>query len=237
MSLTVACPTCGKYGTVPDEALSRRVRCPGCGARFEASPTTMIGPSNGELNQVPGHHVRDAQVDRDQTSDSWYYARGDEQHGPVSFRELDLLAGSGQLARGDLVWAEGRENWDPASAIPGLSFPAPKPPPLPRADRVDSPSGQPSELSVPGGPGNRTWIDVTNAPYPGPKNTKRQRLSCFVTLMLFLMFTLIAFGVIGGAAYLHHLEQRRLRELEEQRISEEIQRNLKYSLDRVLRGD
>jgi hypothetical protein len=50
----------------------------------------------------------------------WYYTRGGQQSGPVSFQQLQQLAGSGQIAAGDLVWQEGMANWSAASTIPGL---------------------------------------------------------------------------------------------------------------------
>jgi hypothetical protein len=40
-------------------------------------------------------------------SDSWYYARGGQQQGPVSWQQLQQFAASGQLAPGDAVWTEG----------------------------------------------------------------------------------------------------------------------------------
>ncbi len=50
----------------------------------------------------------------------WWYAREEEQLGPVSPAELRRLAGSGGLAATDLVWREGMAEWAPAARIKGL---------------------------------------------------------------------------------------------------------------------
>lgn len=41
----------------------------------------------------------------------WYYARDDEQFGPVSSARLRQLAAAGGLRPDDLVWCEGMEDW------------------------------------------------------------------------------------------------------------------------------
>jgi hypothetical protein len=50
----------------------------------------------------------------------WWYARGDEQFGPVSAAELRRLASTGGLSPGDLVWREGLAEWAPAARLKGL---------------------------------------------------------------------------------------------------------------------
>ena len=50
----------------------------------------------------------------------WYYGRDGERHGPVSASELQRLARSGSLARQDLVWKAGMDNWAPAATVDGL---------------------------------------------------------------------------------------------------------------------
>lgn len=44
----------------------------------------------------------------------WYYARNDQQFGPVSAAELKQLADSGELSPDDLLWREGMDSWDTA---------------------------------------------------------------------------------------------------------------------------
>jgi hypothetical protein len=57
----------------------------------------------------------------------WWYARGDEQLGPVSAAELRRLAATAALSPNDLVWREGMAEWAPAVRVKGL-FPEPAAP-------------------------------------------------------------------------------------------------------------
>jgi hypothetical protein len=50
----------------------------------------------------------------------WYYARNDQQFGPVSAAELKQLADTGRLAPDDLLWREGMESWATAINLRGL---------------------------------------------------------------------------------------------------------------------
>lgn len=50
----------------------------------------------------------------------WYYAKNDQQLGPISGVELRRLAQAGDLTRDDLVWREGMENWAAAGRVKGL---------------------------------------------------------------------------------------------------------------------
>lgn len=51
---------------------------------------------------------------------SWYYAKNNTKHGPVSNAQLKSLAADGQLQPTDLVWKEGMEEWKPAGRVAGL---------------------------------------------------------------------------------------------------------------------
>ena len=54
-------------------------------------------------------------------SDSvWYYARGDQEKGPITTVQIKALAGAGKLQQDDFVWKEGMENWVPAGEVSGL---------------------------------------------------------------------------------------------------------------------
>lgn len=69
-------------------------------------------------------------------SDTWYYAVGSQQQGPVGVEVLKEMAQSGRLAGDTLVWREGMTQWSPAQGITEIadSFPAgaaPLPQPLP----------------------------------------------------------------------------------------------------------
>lgn len=59
---------------------------------------------------------------------NWYLKRGDKEYGPLSHRELLLLAGLGKLQPSDQLWALGFPNWVSAHFIPGLIRPSLAPP-------------------------------------------------------------------------------------------------------------
>lgn len=66
----------------------------------------------------------------------WYYAKNDQQHGPVSEDELRSLIASGSVQAGDEVWCEGMSQWRPAGELPELYGEQPvAPPPIPTAAR------------------------------------------------------------------------------------------------------
>lgn len=51
----------------------------------------------------------------------WFYARGGQQNGPVSFENLKELARSGALdAEKDLVWTSSMTDWQPAGQVEGI---------------------------------------------------------------------------------------------------------------------
>src|SRR5438067_12203901 len=51
---------------------------------------------------------------------NWYYARGNDQFGPVTIDQLKSLIGTGQVQMADLVWTEGMAQWGAAQAVPEL---------------------------------------------------------------------------------------------------------------------
>ena len=59
----------------------------------------------------------------------WWYSRGGQQFGPVSFKELQIAVTTGTVASSDMAWGEGMPNWQPVASIEGLML-APVPPPL-----------------------------------------------------------------------------------------------------------
>ena len=63
-----------------------------------------------------------------QGSAVWHLCRDDEQTGPLSERELYMLAELGHLRPGDLLWRPGFSDWKPAESVPGLLTPPPPPP-------------------------------------------------------------------------------------------------------------
>lgn len=55
------------------------------------------------------------------SNDTWFYARGNQQFGPVTLDVLRGLAQSGQLWPSDLVWVAGMTNWVEARLSPDLA--------------------------------------------------------------------------------------------------------------------
>lgn len=78
------------------------------------------------------------------SNDDWYYAKDNQQLGPVSAAELKRLSSSGELAESDLIWKEGWDDWRAAGTIKGLFDSArpirPVPPLVPLSADVNQPS-------------------------------------------------------------------------------------------------
>lgn len=53
---------------------------------------------------------------------SWYYAKANEQKGPVKEEELKQLLSNGELSSNSLVWHKGMDNWVPAKDCADLSW-------------------------------------------------------------------------------------------------------------------
>ena len=83
----------------------------------------------------------------------WYYARGNQQQGPVPLQVIQDMARSGQLLPTDLVWRQGMPNWLPASQVSEVfSQPAAAPAAAAHAPAPTSaPSGAPSPAYAPPG--------------------------------------------------------------------------------------
>lgn len=64
----------------------------------------------------------------------WYYARGGQQMGPVTFEQLETLSRTGGLAPADLVWTSTMKDWLPASQVAGLFQQVTIPSGVPTAD-------------------------------------------------------------------------------------------------------
>lgn len=54
------------------------------------------------------------------TEASWYYARENQEHGPVTAAQLKALVKKGEIESSDLVWKEGMATWSPAEEVRGL---------------------------------------------------------------------------------------------------------------------
>jgi uncharacterized protein DUF4339/putative peptidoglycan binding protein len=54
----------------------------------------------------------------------WYLKQDGKEFGPLTHRELLLIAGLGKVRSGDRIWAPGFPSWVPADLIPGLLKPS-----------------------------------------------------------------------------------------------------------------
>ena len=81
-------------------------------------------------------------------ADRWFYGRGGQRNGPVTFEQLRQLVAGAQLRPDDLVWQDGWSEWRKATEVTGL-FAAPQQPPS--GPSPSSPSKPPSSSSPPPG--------------------------------------------------------------------------------------
>lgn len=51
---------------------------------------------------------------------TWFYARENEEHGPVTAAQLKALVKKGEIDSTDLVWKEGMPNWSPVEDVRGM---------------------------------------------------------------------------------------------------------------------
>lgn len=58
-------------------------------------------------------------------TNEWYYLAGEEQVGPLTAEALQELIAEGTILPETQLWAEGLEDWIPASSVEGLFAPAP----------------------------------------------------------------------------------------------------------------
>lgn len=50
----------------------------------------------------------------------WYYARDNQEHGPVTTAQLKALLKKGEVEPSSLIWKEGMQNWQPAEEVPEI---------------------------------------------------------------------------------------------------------------------
>jgi hypothetical protein len=107
---------------------------------------------------------------------TWYYAKGDQQFGPILEADLKAMAAAGKLDRSDLVWTSGLAGWLPAESQLG-PFPAPdsSQPALQPAKKSDS-----APVINPLSPAQRASPQgdspANPAPSAGPLNTGLYRV-------------------------------------------------------------
>ena len=55
----------------------------------------------------------------------WYYAVGDQRHGPVEQAEFERLVANGTIRHDTLVWQQGMAQWQPYATVAGGATPPP----------------------------------------------------------------------------------------------------------------
>ena len=125
----------------------------------ESGPLLIFAPPDESSAQTDaGRRATETSVDRpkeplkeerDDTPKEWFYSQDGKQVGPITYQQLQTLAASGRLDRGDPVWSSREADRKPASTLTSL-FPTSQPtipPPLP--PQSTSPPPLPTQLGVP----------------------------------------------------------------------------------------
>ncbi len=101
---------------------------------------------------------------------NWYFAKDDQQQGPVSEADLKRRLASGLLGADTLVWRDGMETWAAASSVDELATPSATAgfPPAPAASATSAEPAAPAPTS--GGDGAAAAAGVSEAvsPYAPP---------------------------------------------------------------------
>lgn len=131
----------------------------------------------------------------------WFYARGGQQNGPVTFDQLKGLARSGGLDAKDLVWTSSMKDWSPAAEVDGLLdlHAAANQPPADPTNPYAAPQSAWQETAQPAGseiePGSDP-IDVGACVKRGFELTKRN----FGTILL-VGITYVAISIGAGIIF------------------------------------
>ena len=138
----------------------------------------------------------------------WFYAKGGQQSGPVSFEQLRDLARSGGLdPEKDMAWTSGMKDWQPVGRIDGLFAAAQESaPPADPANPYAAPQSAWNEpvAAASGGleeimPGSDP-IDVGACVKRGFELTKRHFGTIFLVGLTYFVVTIVASMVIGMIA-------------------------------------
>ncbi len=124
-------------------------------ARGEVAPTDLVwreGMANWvaasavpELQPPPPQPVSVVPMAEQPSGAMWLIGRGGQQLGPYSTADVQAMAASGQVARGDLLWREGMAEWKPLAEVPEFAGVARSMPPA-------MPTGPAAPPFAPAGP-------------------------------------------------------------------------------------
>lgn len=125
----------------------------------------------------------------------WYYARGNQQQGPVALQAIQDMVRSGQLQPTDLVWRQGMPNWLAASQLPELyagQATAPAPQYAPPQQQY-SPAGQ-----YPQQPGVAPTYSQPVGYYPAQQPYQGEPIANYlVQSILVTLFCCLPFGIVS----------------------------------------
>lgn len=127
----------------------------------------------------------------------WYYANEGEQAGPVTPEQLQELAATGAITPATTLWAEGLEEWVPATMVEGL-FPEFAPEPAPPSAPVAAEAITPVSSVDPEAPAVEAYEPTPPAEYP-VEAVKRASFGKLLGLLLGGPVTIGALTLIGAA--------------------------------------
>ncbi len=90
----------------------------------------MVRATARNYNDANGVRLDTASSSRVNQAMQIHIARDGQKFGPFSAEEVKARLASGELRATDLAWSEGRAEWSPLSAFPGISTASATPPPL-----------------------------------------------------------------------------------------------------------
>jgi predicted Zn finger-like uncharacterized protein len=102
-----------------------KIRCSNCKAVISVADEKLSGKSGRvkvrcpECQTVLGIKLDDGEKPAQEEAE-WYYAVGEEQHGPVTRTELVSLVVGGSVSGESLVWKPGMDNWQEAGKVEEL---------------------------------------------------------------------------------------------------------------------
>jgi GYF domain 2 len=80
-----------------------------------------------------------APSDAETRAPGWYLARGDKEYGPLTDRELTMLAERGGVKTEDRLWRPGLDGWQPVAVMAGLTQ---------GAEKSEAPAPKSSQVAV-----------------------------------------------------------------------------------------
>lgn len=139
MRIPVACPSCGKQGSVQDSFAGRKIKCRTC-LQFFVVPAPGSLPYDKPLRPLPdvGLNLTEPKADDRITSllppsgnsqgrnAEWFIQLNSRECGPYTLAEMQERAKAGQFGPETLVHQEGRD-WNPAARFHSLAAHFPKP--------------------------------------------------------------------------------------------------------------